>query len=1252
MKYGDLIQFEPIETVIELREANELDRAKKLVDTYVISDKMADALTAIVFPLLRFDEGYDNKGLMVVGNYGTGKSHLMSVISSIVEYEDIYKGIGNEQVKKEAESVAGKYKVIRRELGGGKMPLADFFIQEIEKQLKEWGIDFSFPPAKKIASYKDPFDDMMAAFEKKFPGQGLLFVLDELLDFLRGRNDKELVNDLQILRVIGEVCKTLRFRFITGVQEAIFGSPRFSHVSDMIGRVKDRFEEIVIERRDINFVVKERLLKKTATQKSQIHNYLTPYTKYYEGMNERLDEFVELFPIHPDYIKTFQEITIIEKREVLKTFSLAMKEIIEDELPEDYPGLIAFDDFWNSISVNQKYSAIEEIREVVKCTNELLAKVKLSMERKQYIPMAMRIVKGLSVYRLTTEDISRSTGLTAESLRDALLLYDKAIADLGGPADETLLRQIKTVLSQIMKTVSGQYISINEENQQYYIDVEKNIDFDQKIKERAEILNDENFDRAYYNLLLSLMERSDIPSRVSGYQIWEYELEWISHKVDRPGYLFFGAPTERTTAHPEREFYLYFPKIFDPVKFKDEKKTDEVFFDFTMKDEDFEKALKLYAGALDCAASTAAKEKNIYLEKARQFEKKLIKTLADNRHTAFTVTYQGKKKEISKFTQEADIRKIAGAGSDEIINFRNYINAIACICLDGHFNQLAPEYPKFSTHLTKRNREQAVRDALGYIARGRETKQAASILDALGLLDGDKLVPKNSSYAKFILDLLNKKGSGQVVNRSEILIEDKKTDRCYMHPASARLEPDLVVILLAALVYSGDIVFSVTGKQFDAGNLSELPGFDLETLIDFKHIKKPKDVNTTLISALVELLDEPPGITGKLASGDDAALKDLLSNISKLIHDLVQVERFVNENPSLFGVDIINMMESTNLSKELKNTKDFLEMLLRHNTTAKLKNLNLAPEEIKKQKPVLEKMAELKKTEELSTKHYKDDIWLNEAGNILPDDFSWQKERKEFLNSVKEKITNKESSSVISEFIESPIQELRKHYIKIYSELHTKARLSKSDDTKKTKLMNDKRFSLLMKLSNSIDSLPRSVFTNIRDEIANLKSCFELTDRQLMDKPVCPHCGFRPKEESGIDVSERLKQADKQIDDLIEQWTEQLLMNLKDPVVKSKMGLLSAKKREIIESFLDSKTLPESPDNDFINALKEVFSDLKIVKLKFNNLKKFLIQDGAAVKVEELQTRFTEYLSEQTKGLEPDKVRITIEEDSTEKGEN
>jgi len=85
MKYGDLIQFEPIESVVQLRDADQAAAARQLVQTYVISSEMAEKLVNLVLPQLQFDQPIDNKGLLVVGNYGTGKSHRMSVISALVE---------------------------------------------------------------------------------------------------------------------------------------------------------------------------------------------------------------------------------------------------------------------------------------------------------------------------------------------------------------------------------------------------------------------------------------------------------------------------------------------------------------------------------------------------------------------------------------------------------------------------------------------------------------------------------------------------------------------------------------------------------------------------------------------------------------------------------------------------------------------------------------------------------------------------------------------------------------------------------------------------------------------------------------------------------------------------------------------------------------------------------------------------------------------------------------------------------------
>jgi len=619
MKYSDLIQFDPIETVVQLRDANVAAAAQKFVSTYVISDEMAERFISLIIPQLQFDNPMDNKGFLIVGNYGTGKSHLMSVISSLAEDVSLLNALKHEKTKNSARRIAGRFKVIRTEIGATTMSLRDILISELEEYLDSIGVEYVFPESGSISNHKHAFEDMMDAFYKVFPDQGLLLVVDELLDYLRSRKDQELILDLNFLREIGEVCKDLRFRFIAGVQEAIFDSPRFSFVADSIRRVKDRFEQILIARNDIKFVVAERLLKKNAEQQTKVREYLTPFAKYYSNMNERMDEFVRLFPVHPDYIDTFERVTIAEKREILKTLSKSMESILDQQVPEDTPGLIAFDSYWEVLKQNASFRTIPEIRSVIDCSQVLESRIEQAFTRPIYKPMALRLIHALSIHRLTTGDIYSGMGATPIELRDSLCLYDPMIAEMGSDEPELDLHtHVETVLREIHKTVSGQFISSNPDNHQYYLDLKKTDDFDAIIDNKASTLSESKLDRFYYEALKRVMESQDT-TYVTGYKIWEHELEWQARKAARTGYLFFGAPNERSTAVPQRDFYLYFIQPNDPPKYKDSKAPDEIFFKLTGTDETFLTNLKSYAAALDLASTSSGNAKTTYESKANVF---------------------------------------------------------------------------------------------------------------------------------------------------------------------------------------------------------------------------------------------------------------------------------------------------------------------------------------------------------------------------------------------------------------------------------------------------------------------------------------------------------------------------------------------------------------------------------------------------------------------------------------------------------
>ena len=1250
MRYEELIQFDPIESVVQLRDADKTSAAHQLVDTYVVSDEMAERLVRIVIPQLQFEQPIDNKGILVVGNYGTGKSHLMSVVSSIAADASLLDSLNHENVKSEADKIAGKFKVIRTEIGATTMSLRDILVAELEEHLENLGVSYIFPDVGTITSHKRAFEDMMTKFGEVFPEHGLLLVVDELLDYLRTRKDQELILDLNFLREVGEVCKDLRFRFMAGVQEAIFDSPRFAFVADSIRRVKDRFEQILIARSDVKFVVAQRLLKKTTEQQAKIREYLTPFAKYYGNLNERMDEFVRLFPVHPDYIDTFERVTVVEKREVLKTLSMGMKGVLNKDVPEDEPGLIAFDSYWNTLKQNASFRAIPDIRAVIECSQVLESRVVNALTPKNYQPMAIRLIHALSLHRLTTGDIHSPIGASPEELRDRLCLFEPLIAEMGSDEpDKDLKTHIETVLRKIHNAVSGQFISENKDNSQFYLDLKKTDDFDALINKRAESLGDPQLDRFYYEALKRVMECQD-STYVTGYKIWQHELVWQEHKAARTGYLFFGAPNERSTAVPSRDFYIYFIQHFEPHeklhRFINEKNSDEVFFRLKPSKEtgeEFQAALKSYAAALDLAATSSGHAKATYEAKANSFLKKLVQWLQKHMTDAFEVTYQGRSKSMSEWAKGKSIRDLSGLSPHETINFRDLVNTIAGICLSPNFENQAPEYPYFSVLITGNNRSQAAQDALRAIGGQNRTKQATAVLDALELLDGEKIDPYKSKYTKFILDIVKAKGHGQVVNRNEIIQDDHGLE--YMNPGRLRLEPEWVTVLIAALVFSGDIVLSIPGKKFDATGLQQLAATGMDELIRFKHLEQPKEWNLPALKALFELLGMTPGMAQLVTQGKDEPIQNLQQSVGKLVKRIVMTQQTLREGLSFWGLDLLGGTDLANQTSGLDAAKTFLESLQAYTSPGKLKNFRYSADEVLTHEKALKTLDNLDDLREFVMDHSGAASWLSTAEGVLPVEHDWVDRMKTTRQDVLEILgqTDLKELANQSQSVGAKLQQLKKDYIAHYIGLHTKARLGVNDDKRKAALMNDHRLQTLLKLAG-IDLMPRQQLTDYQNRLAGLKSCFALTEQNLETTPVCPHCGFRPAVETNTaSGSQMIEQLDDDLDAMVRNWTSTLLGNLEDPITQANMDLLKVDDREPLEAFIKSKALPVPMDTNFIQALKEVLSGLVKVSVKAQELQKALQVEGGPATPAEMKKRFEEYIDRLTKGKDPAKVRIVME---------
>jgi len=1224
MKYRDLVHFEPIQTVKVLREADELGHARDDVSTFVFSDRLIKELEDLLTPHLRFDEPHPegNKGLFVVANYGTGKTHLMAVISSVAEHADLLPDLTRNEARDLFKPVAGQFQVIRAEIGATAMSLRDIVCVELQKGLAHLGVEFKFPALDQVPNTKDPLTNMMARFGEAFPDRGLLFVLDELLDFLRGRRDAELNLDLRFLREAGEVCGATRLRFMAGIQEALFDNPRFSNVAAEVRRVKDRFEQVRIHREDVAYVVKERLLGKSTQQKDQIRDHLQDFTPLYEGMAENLDSFVEMFPVHPAYIRTFEQITAVEKREVLKTLSQEMSRRLEDDVPTDAPGLVCYDSYRNRLADDPSVRQIPEVREVLEKSEVLRNRVQQALAKPQYVPMAQRIIDGLTVHRLTTDDIYAPIGATHKELRDDLCLLAPDLPE----RDATFLEMtIGTVIDEILKAVSGQFISENPDNGQVYLDVKKDVDYDQKIRERAGSLDSDRLDEGYFLAMEELLERRDAPY-VSGYRIWEYELPWADHRVTRFGYLFFGAPNERSTAQPPRDFYIYFLQPYDPPTFKDEEKADEVFFRLEKPDDEFTNALRTYAGAHALAIESTAQNRNIYDDKARQALQSMVSWLRKNMGEAVSVTYQGKRQPLQAWLA-------AATGSTGSVKAQ--VDMIASVAIAPYFESRYPGYPKFAADVTRDNLPESVRQALQHIAApNRKTDLSTKILLSLELADMKGSINADGRFAKGLVEELGK-ASGKVVNREDLLFE-----RDPGVPAWGEwfLEPAWLVVVAAALTQLGKAEIGFAGgTRVDALGLEQLPRMNLSELEAFAFIAPPKELPVIQLRAVVKLLGLPEGIVPD-AGVQDQAVQQILSKAEDLLKRVADARAVVTREDKLWGAMILE--EPQGRDARLEKLQTLLQNVKARNSVGKMNKLDIGNDAIAAAESGFEELRRVERAIDGRTHLGEVVEYLREACEVFGSEHSLARDAATYREDVLAafRAQNGPEPPKVAE-LRAQGDDLRRRFAEEAARAHTRDRLDGPGDERKRQILEGQHYADLGRLA-SIQLLPHGVYGSLQNQLASIGTCKTFDESNLTSSVICPECGYRPRPTTGPTARAAIDGIADDLEQLHENWVKTLLDNLKEPDLEQQMDLLKAGRADAVRAFLSSGHLPSPVSDDFVKALNDVFGRFEVRKVKRSELWGALFPEQGASTVSELRSRFDTLLDGLGKGVSEEKLRI------------
>jgi hypothetical protein len=1217
MKYNELLNFEPITEVVKFSRTKETEYQEALVKSFVFSNTFKNHLIPLMVRNLDYSVSGETFGLQVVGNYGTGKSHLMSLVSLIAENGDYVNLLKDEKPKNDLKAIAGKFKVLRFELGNTES-LWEVVTFQIENYLNEQGVKFSFE-GHGPKPYFDKLKLMMAEFEETFPDKGFLVVIDEMLAYLKGRSTPDKLNqDLQVLQALGQACDSSKFKFIFGVQEELYKEPDFHHQTDMLSRVSDRFKSIIITKEDVAYIVKNRLLSKNEHQKQKIRDHLDPFLKFFTDMHGRVQDYVELYPVHPTYFENFEKIRIGKsQREILKTLSQQFNEILDQDVPKDNPGLLTYDRYWEDIQKSQDLVSIPDVRAVKDVTGTINDKIEAYFTgvRANKKELARRIVNACAI-KILQHDISKQNGTNTSQLVDDLCLTDK-LAD----KREFLIDIVDSTAQFLLTANSGQYFDKNPENGEYHFRF-GGTNYDQNIKDYAASMADSSKDEYFFTFLEASLPIDQAVYR-SGFRIWDHTIDWKSHKTYREGYIFFGNPNEKSTTHPRQHFYMYFMPIFDEAKKRRNHEEDEVYFIFDGLSNEFKEAITLYGAALALAVRADSSQKPIYTQK--------IKELLDKARTFFNqeflqitkVDYMGKELPLSGYP-------LPGAGTTK----EQIFSSVASEVLKEWFENERPNYPKFSQlngSIAKDNFDRLIKQALVKVANPEKpNSDGEAILAGLGLWVPGSLDYSHSPYGKSLLQQLTAKGDGQVLNKNEIIEFVPNSDNLYLSK-DFKIEAELEFVVMAALAALGEIEITLSsGKSINSTNLHELRDVQPQDFYSFSHIRQPKGIN---IAALKTMFLGLLGIDLSAQLKDPGTYTKLVSTANEWAKKTVTLLNKIQGGVNVKGVEIISADKAAKHRISFTAFSGFCDKLANYTTEAKIKNFAFSVDDLNK---ILSAKAEIQAVEKQ----------LAEA-NLLNEDISYLQQCRQYITDAvcKEEVTTainnlagvlaSGDAAKIDAYKEDLVK-LKDRYADWYLKLYLQHRISQADFTQKLAVL-DSDNNAVCDILKDADFLSTGQYLQWLTKINKLQLADSKVNKELI--LTAPYQDFNPADYAN-DQTHSVKQLKAELSDLVDDWTDTLKETLDDPAVRRNLTLLHETTQKLLADF-KAGTVPLAKDNALRigNALRDLHKGLEKVELSLDGMKTTF---NKPLTPDEAIAAFRAYIDEVAKGKEREKIRIIL----------
>lgn len=312
-KIGDLIEVPEVKTVIQMSDIEDPELRDFLAGSFVVTEETGQVLYS-VFNSIYHNEG---KGFFLEGNYGSGKSHLLTVISLLLTYQQSWQSILEQEEANSLnpfyqEIINRSYLVINLSLVrySQREHLEDIVVESIYRYLLNKDIkteetqDFIQKLGTIIENNYDNYKrhlifDKLIEVCRLEKYDGIVILIDELSEYLRSREDGRKFNeDIRFLQFISEFFNTHNHWIMATLQEGIEKTGEINN--EAFGKIKDRFlTSFQLTGAHIREIVSQRLIKHKAGAGDEILNIYNYYHNGFEEWPVSRREFINLYPVNP-----------------------------------------------------------------------------------------------------------------------------------------------------------------------------------------------------------------------------------------------------------------------------------------------------------------------------------------------------------------------------------------------------------------------------------------------------------------------------------------------------------------------------------------------------------------------------------------------------------------------------------------------------------------------------------------------------------------------------------------------------------------------------------------------------------------------------------------------------------------------------------------------------------------------------------------------------------------------------------------